>query len=299
MEIGMVGLGKMGLNLVTNLFRNNVNVVAFDISPALVKEAESAGASGVASLEELVAKLPSPRIVWIMVPAGNPTKAVVNELTNLLEKGDIIIDGGNSFYEDSIQHYNKVLKKGIHFFDSGSSGGQEGARNGGNFMIGGNAEIFPIIEPIFKAIAQPNGYLYTGETGSGHYLKMVHNGIEYGMMGAIAEGFELLERSPYNYNGENVADLWAHGSVIRGWLMELMRDAFTKDPKLEQISGVMYSSGEGRWTVEEALKREVPLPVITASLMMRYRSLEEDTFTGKVVAALRQEFGGHAVKSKA
>lgn len=295
MKIGMIGLGKMGLNLVANLLGQGIEVAAYDLNSAAVKAAADLGAQPITELSEFVEVLPAPRIVWVMVPAGTATAQTITQLQQLLQAKDIVIDGGNSFYEDSLQHGQLLAEKDIYFFDVGTSGGMSGARSGGNFMIGGTAEVFPIIEPIFQAIAQPAGYLYTGEVGSGHYLKMVHNGIEYGMMQAIAEGFDLLEHSPYTYDNEKVAKVWNHGSVVRSWLMELAEEAFQADPHLENLKGTMYSSGEGLWTVEEALKRQVPLPVITLALQMRYRSLEDDTFTGKVVASLRNGFGGHAV----
>lgn len=298
MKLGMIGLGKMGLNLVANMQENGISVTAFDINSSAVAEAEKLGAAGAESLKDLVSQLPSPKIVWVMVPAGKPTDETIQEVARFLDSGDIVIDGGNSFYEDSLRHYEALAEQGIHFLDVGTSGGMNGARNGGNFMIGGDADTFSIIEPIFEAIAEENGYLYTGNAGSGHYLKMVHNGIEYGMMQAIGEGFDLLEHSPYRYDNEAVAKVWNHGSVIRSWLMELAEEAFSEDPHLDSLKGTMYSSGEGRWTVEEGLKRQVALPVITQSLMMRYRSLEDDTFTGKVVASLRNGFGGHAVNNK-
>ncbi|MBV7391665.1 phosphogluconate dehydrogenase (NAD(+)-dependent, decarboxylating) [Enterococcus alishanensis] len=294
MEIGMIGLGKMGLNLVNNLLAHEIAVTVFDLNSALVDEAEKIGGKGIGSLKEFT-RLDSPRIVWSMVPAGAPTDETVKALGNILSAGDIVIDGGNSHYGESIRHYQELKEKGIHFFDVGTSGGMNGARNGGNFMIGGDRETFSMIEPIFKAIAEENGYLYTGEAGSGHYLKMVHNGIEYGMMQAIGEGFDLLEHSPFNYDNQAVAKVWNNGSVIRSWLMELAEEAFVADPHLDQLKGTMYSSGEGKWTVEESLERQVPMPVTTLALQMRYRSLEEDTFTGKVVASLRNGFGGHTV----
>jgi len=299
MQFAMVGLGKMGLNLVKNAVDNGLEVSVFDMNQAAVAEAKSYGGDKVTendSLDSLVASLPSPRIIWLMLPAGGPTNSTVELLAGKLEAGDILIDGGNSNYKDNLAQ-NEVLKAaGIHFFDVGTSGGMEGARNGGNFMIGGDdAASWQAIEPIFKAIAQEDGYLYTGRLGSGHYLKMIHNGIEYGMMQAIAEGFEILEASEFDYDFEAVAKLWNHGSVIRSWLMELAEEQFAADPKLEGIKGRVDSSGEGKWTVEESLDLNVPAPVIALSLMMRSRSLQDDTMTGKVVAALRNGFGGHAV----
>lgn len=295
MKIGMIGLGKMGLNLVQNLIHHEHQVVAYDLNSELVAQAAASGAEGAASTEELVAKLDKPRIVWMMVPAGKIVDSVIDSLTPLLEPGDILIDGGNSHYKDSIARAERVTEQGIHYFDAGTSGGMEGAHNGGCFMIGGNRDVFNSIEPLFKDMAVENGYLYAGANGSGHFLKMVHNGIEYGMMQSIAEGFEVLEKSAFDFNYEDVARVWSNGSVIRSWLMELTQNAFSKDPKLEGIKGVMNSSGEGKWTVETALEVQASAPVIAMSLFMRYRSLDQDTFHGKVVAALRNEFGGHAV----
>jgi 6-phosphogluconate dehydrogenase len=215
-----------------------------------------------------------------------------------LSEGDIVIDGGNSQYKESIRRYNELKEMGIHFMDAGTSGGVEGARNGACYMVGGDPEAWSIVEPLFRDTAVENGYLYAGKAGSGHFLKMVHNGIEYGMMAAIGEGFEILEKSEFDYDYEKVARVWNNGSVIRSWLMELTERAFSKDAKLEEIKGIMHSSGEGKWTVETALDLQIAAPVIAMSLLMRYRSLENDTFTGKVVAALRNEFGGHAVEKK-
>ncbi len=230
-----------------------------------------------------------------MVPAGEITDKVLEELKGYLSEGDILLDGGNSNYKQSVERSKIFAETGVHFFDVGTSGGTDGARNGVCTMIGGDAEVFKTIEPIFQAISVENGYHYAGKSGSGHFLKMVHNGIEYGMMQAIAEGFEVLEKSDYDFDYEQVAKMWNNGSVVRSWLMELVESAFSKDPKLDAIRGVMHSSGEGKWTVETALELQAATPVIAMSLMMRYRSLDEDTFSGKVVAALRNEFGGHAV----
>jgi 6-phosphogluconate dehydrogenase len=224
--------------------------------------------------------------------------SVLDEVTPLLSEGDIVIEAGNSHYKESLARYNKLKESSIHFMDCGTSGGMSGARNGACYMIGGDKEAWEIVEPIFKDTSVENGYLYAGEAGSGHYLKMVHNGIEYGMMQAIGEGFDVLEKSQFDYDYEKVARVWNNGSVIRSWLMELTENAFSKDAKLDEIKGVMHSSGEGKWTVEEALDLQTATPVIALSLLMRYRSLENDTFTGKVVAALRNEFGGHAVEKK-
>lgn len=295
MHIGMVGLGKMGMNLVANMRDHDIEVTAFDLNDKAREEVGQYGAKAVASLDALVMSLASPRIIWSMVPAGKPTEATISQLAKLLRPDDIVIDGGNSYYQDSIAHGKLLAAEGIHFFDVGTSGGMAGARADGNFMIGGDKAIFNKIEPLFKAIAAKGGYLYTGPAGSGHYLKMVHNGIEYGMMQAIGEGFDVLAHSPYDYDNAAVANMWNNGSVIRSWLMDLAANAFTEDSNLEKIQGIMHSSGEGAWTVEEALRLHVATPVIASSLMMRYRSEEADTMTGKVVAALRNQFGGHAV----
>ncbi len=307
MKFAMIGLGKMGKNLVKNAVDHDIEVVAYDLNRTARQEmaAYSSKITPVDTLEQLLTELSvnselerSQRIVWVMVPAGTPTNSTIATLSNMLSVGDILIDGGNSNYKDNLEQNKRLAEKGIKFFDVGTSGGMSGARHGGNFMIGGDKETWPKIEPLFEALAQKNGYLYTGPLGSGHYLKMIHNGIEYGMMQAIAEGFEILEASPYDYDYEAVAKLWNNGSVIRSWLMELAEEQFAKDPKLDEILGQVQASGEGKWTVEESLDLEVPAPIIALSLMMRNRSLQSDTMTGKVVAALRNGFGGHDLAHK-
>ncbi|PEL30168.1 6-phosphogluconate dehydrogenase (decarboxylating) [Bacillus toyonensis] len=297
MRVGLIGLGKMGLNLGKNLMDHKHEVVAFDLNTSAVEEMKEYGATGVSSLTDLVQSLQSPRILWVMVPHA-VVDSVIDEVTPLLSKGDILIEAGNSHYKESIRRYEQLKKDGIHFMDAGTSGGMEGARNGACYMIGGDPEAWDIVEPIFRDTAVENGFLYAGKAGSGHFLKMVHNGIEYGMMAAIGEGFEILEKSEFDYDYEKVSRVWNNGSVIRSWLMELTENAFSKDAKLDEIKGVMHSSGEGKWTVETALDLQTATPVIAMSLLMRYRSLDNDTFTGKVVAALRNEFGGHAVEKK-
>lgn len=294
----MIGLGKMGYNLTLNLVEHKHEVVAYDVSQEAVKQASKDGAIGATSIQEVVSTLEHPRVIWVMVPSGEITEGVLEELQGTLSERDMVIDGGNSNYKISVARYQMFKEKGIHFFDVGTSGGMEGARHGACTMIGGDQEAFKHIEPIFKDISVENGYLYAGEAGAGHYLKMIHNGIEYGMMQSIAEGFDILSKSNYDYDYEKVAQVWNNGSVIRSWLMELSQNAFSKDANLDAIKGVMHSSGEGKWTIEESLDLQVAAPVITLSLLMRYRSLEDDTFTGKVVAALRNEFGGHAVEKK-
>lgn len=296
MQVGIVGLGKMGYQLSLNLLDHGYQLVAHDVDKEMVKKISAQGAQGTETLQEMVDRLHSPRVIWLMVPAGEITENVLQSLLPLLDQGDIVIDGGNAHYKDTLRRNRLFAEKGISYLDCGTSGGVEGARNGVCAMIGGDAQAFSKVEKIFRDISVENGYLYTGESGSGHFLKMIHNGIEYGMMQAIAEGFDLLEKSPYEYDYERVASVWNHGSVIRSWLMELMESAFSKDQKLAGIKGVMHSSGEGKWTVETALDLETAAPVIAMSLMMRYRSFEQDTFSGKVVAALRNEFGGHEVE---
>lgn len=296
MEIGVVGLGKMGFNLSQNLIRNGHSVVAYDVNREVVHSISKEGAVGAYSLEDLADKLLGRRVIWLMIPSGDIVDKTIEELLMYLSKGDIIIDGGNSNYKDSIRRHSYLKEKGIKFLDCGTSGGTSGALEGACTMIGGEEEVFKYCEEIFKDISVEKGYLYTGAAGSGHFVKMVHNGIEYGMMQAIAEGFEVLQQCQFDLDYEKIAGVWNHGSVIRGWLMELTESAFNKDKDLSAIKGKMFSSGEGKWTVESALDLGVPTPVIALSLMMRYRSLQDDTFTGKVVAALRNEFGGHDVE---
>ncbi|WP_342042146.1 phosphogluconate dehydrogenase (NAD(+)-dependent, decarboxylating) [Bacillus sp. OTU2372] len=297
MKVGLIGLGKMGFNLGQNLIEHNHEVVAFDVNPSAVEEMKKYGAAGVSSFKELVQSLDQPRILWIMVPHAH-VDSVIGEILPFLNEGDIVIEAGNSHYKESTQRYNELKEIGVHFMDAGTSGGMEGARRGACYMVGGDPEAWKIVEPLFRDTSVQNGYLYAGKAGSGHFLKMVHNGIEYAMMAAIGEGFEVLEKSDFHYDYEKVARVWNNGSVIRSWLMELTENAFSKYPNLDEIKGIMHSSGEGKWTVETALDLQTATPVIALSLMMRYRSLENDTFTGKVVAALRNQFGGHAVEKE-
>ncbi len=298
MEIGLVGLGRMGFNLALNMRDKGHRVVAYNRTAEKTRKAEQDGITGAYSLRELVDKLTPPRVVWLMVPAGPPVDELINQLVPLLSKGDTLIDGGNSFYKDTLRRSPVVQAKGVNFVDVGTSGGIEGARNGACTMIGASDEIFARLEPLFRDISVPDGYLHTGPNGTGHFVKMVHNGIEYGMLQAIGEGFELLSKSPFTLNYREIARVWDHGSVIRGWLMELMERAFGKDARLEGIRGVMHSSGEGLWTAQTALELGVPAPVITESVFMRFRSEQEDSFAGKVVAALRNEFGAHQFEKK-
>ncbi len=295
MQIGIIGLGKMGYNLALNMHKNLFNVIAYDIAEATRKRLAEEKVTTVDSLETMATAFTGKKIVWLMVPAGKIVDDTIDLLAPLLGKGDIIIDGGNSNYKDSLRRYESLLEKGIDFLDCGTSGGVSGALDGVCAMIGGKKEVFAECEPLFRAISLPDGYLYCGEAGSGHFVKMVHNGIEYGIMQSIAEGFDLMHHSGYKLDYAAVAELWNHGSVIRSWLMELTRDAFLKDANLDKIKGVMNSSGEAKWMLESALDKGVATPVVALSLLMRYRSQEQDTFGGKVVAALRNEFGGHAV----
>jgi 6-phosphogluconate dehydrogenase len=294
-KLGIIGLGKMGYNLALNMRDKGHEVVANDVNTDAMDKISAEGIATAASIEELAEKLPSPKVIWMMVPAGEITEKVLKSAAAVLTEGDIIIDGGNSNYKETLRRGDELAEKGIHYIDCGTSGGQEGARHGVCTMIGGDKEAFSQVEQLFADISVPNGYLYAGKRGSGHFLKMVHNGIEYGMMQAFAEGFEILEKSNFDYDYKEVSRVWNNGSVIRSWLSELLENAFSKDPKLEGIRGVMNSSGEGKWTVEAALDFQASAPVIAMSQFMRYRSLEDDTFHGKVVAALRNEFGGHAV----
>ncbi|WP_406676150.1 phosphogluconate dehydrogenase (NAD(+)-dependent, decarboxylating) [Moorella sp. ACPs] len=298
MQIGLIGLGKMGLNLALNMLDHGHEVVGYARTRSTVEKAAARGIKGAFSLEELVGELVSPRLIWLMIPAGKAVDEVIEQLLPLLAPGDIIVDGGNSHYRDTLRRYQFLKEKGIRFADSGTSGGMEGARYGACCMVGAEDELFAYLEPLFKDITVPGGYLHTGPPGSGHYVKMVHNGIEYGMMQAIGEGMEVLAKGPFKLDLKAVARVWRHGSVIRGWLMDLMESALSKDATLESIKDIAYSSGEGLWTVEEALRLKVPAPVITAALLMRYRSEQEESFATKVVAALRHEFGGHEVARK-
>lgn len=296
MQVGIIGLGKMGFNLALNLKRNSYQVVAQDVNKDFVSKIGQEAIETAYTVEELCQKLTSRRVIWLMVPAGQIVDTVITSLLPYLSKSDIIIDGGNSNYNDSKRRYAQLKEHGIDFLDCGTSGGTSGALNGACTMIGGDAEVFDYVAGVFKDISVDNGFLYTGAAGSGHFTKMVHNGIEYGMMQSIAEGFEVFEHSEFDIDFQKTAKLFNHGSVVRSWLMELTENAFSKDARLDGIKGIMHSSGEGKWTLETALDLGVPTPVIALSIMMRYRSQMSDTFSGKVVAALRNEFGGHAVE---
>jgi len=295
-EIGMVGLGRMGLNMTRRLLRGGHRVVAFNRSPLPVEEAQREGAVGTRSLTELVERLGSPRAVWMMLPAGDPTTRMLDTLTPLLARGDIVVDGGNAHYRDSQRRAAELGAQGIHFLDAGVSGGVWGLQVGYCLMVGGEEEPFRRLEPVFRTLAPEDGYALVGPSGAGHFVKMVHNAIEYGMLQAIGEGFELLAASGFPLDLSRIADLWNHGSVVRSWLMELVARALAADPQLERVRGYVEDSGEGRWAVQEALEKAVPLPVITLALQARFRSRQDDSFTARVVAALRQQFGGHPVR---
>lgn len=296
MQIGLIGLGKMGYNLALNFYSHNITLSVYDIVADAGQQLAEQGITNTGSIAELAESLNGRKIIWLMVPAGAAVEESIRQLVPHLAKGDIIIDGGNSHYKDSVRRAAMLEQKGIFLLDCGSSGGTSGALNGLCAMVGGNPEAFAYCEAYFKAVCLEGGYLYCGASGSGHFTKMVHNGIEYGMMQSIAEGFEMMQKSGYDTNHEALAKLWNTGSVIRGWLMELCAEIFRKDNDLESIRGIIHSSGEGKWMVETALEKNIPTPVIALSLMMRYRSQEEDTFSAKLVAALRNAFGGHAVE---
>lgn len=298
MKIGVVGLGKMGSNIAHNLLDNHVEVVGYDINDEVRKSVADQGIDVAHSLDALFQSLPERKIIWLMVPCGKATEDSIQGLKEFMQADDILIDAGNSNFHDSIRHAQELKEIGIHFLDAGTSGGVSGARNGACLMVGGDPEAVAFLEPVFKAIAQEDGYLHTGEAGSGHFLKMVHNGIEYGMMEAIAEGFHVLHESNFDYNLEAVAKNWNHGSVIRSWLMELAEQQFGAHADLADIKGVVDASGEAKWTVESALDFEVPVPVIALSLMVRNASKQDDNFACKVLSVLRNGFGGHSYEKK-
>jgi 6-phosphogluconate dehydrogenase len=299
MELAMIGLGKMGLNMATRLVRGGHRVVGFARSAETVKEAISLGAEGASSLDEVVGKLISPRIVWSMIPAGKPTSDTIETLSRLLAKGDIVIDGGNSYYKDTIKNAELLEAKGIDFVDSGTSGGIWGLAEGYSLMIGGKTEVVEKLRPIFKTLAPAadKGWGYVGPHGAGHYVKMIHNGIEYGMMQAFAEGFSILKaKQEFGLDLSQISKIWQHGSVVRSWLLDLAARALEQDPKLSDIKPWVADSGEGRWTVFESIDLDVPAPIITLALQTRFASRDEENFTARMLAALRNQFGGHAVK---
>jgi 6-phosphogluconate dehydrogenase len=297
MRLAMIGLGRMGGNMSERLMKGGHEVVVFDRSAEAVQKYVAQGATAASTTAEVTSKLSGPRVVWIMVPAGKPVDETIAALLPGLKSGDVIIDGGNSNYHESMRRAAELQPKGIHFVDSGTSGGIWGLANGYCLMIGASPEAFKLCEPIFRTLAPENGYAHMGPPGSGHYVKMIHNGIEYGMLQAYAEGYEILHASKnFKLDLHKIAAVWNRGSVVRSWLNELAEDAFSKDVDLKDLRGYVEDSGEGRWTVQEAIDLDVPAPVITLSLLTRLRSRQPDSFSAKVIAALRNEFGGHAVK---
>lgn len=301
MELAMIGLGKMGLNMATRLARGGHRVVGYARTDATVQEAIRLGAEGAHTLEEAVSKLQVPRVVWLMIPAGKVTHDTVQQLSTLLEAGDIVIDGGNSNYKDSILHASMLEPKGIEFVDCGTSGGIWGLTEGYSLMIGGKPEVVEKLHPIFETLAPAadKGWGYVGPHGAGHYVKMVHNGIEYGMMQAFAEGFSILKaKKEFAMDLAQISHIWQHGSVVRSWLLDLAARALDEDMELANIKPWVADSGEGRWTVFEAIDLDVPAPIITLSLQMRFASRDEENYTARMLAALRNQFGGHAIKKE-
>ncbi len=295
MKLGMIGLGKMGMNMVFRLLEGGHEVIVFNRTLSKEEIAVNKGAIGSKSIEEFASKLPFPKIAWLMVPSGQPTDDMLNEVLKYLQKGDIVIDGGNSYFKDSVRRAKLCSEKEIKFMDCGTSGGIWGLKNGYCSMIGGDDETFKYCEPIFKTLAPENGYLHIGHHGSGHFVKMVHNAIEYGMMEAYAEGFEIMKTADFDINLEKVSGLWNHASVVRSWLLELAHNALKEDPELSNLKPIVDDSGEGRWTLKEAIDKAVPAPVLADSVFMRFRSRQENSFAARMLAALRHQFGGHPI----
>src|SRR5919206_1681938 len=296
MQLGFVGLGRMGGNMVHRLARGGHEVVAFNRSPGPVQEAVGHGAIGASSLEDLVGNLSPPRHIWLMLPAGNVTDEYLNQLMDLCAPGDLFVDGANSKWKDTIARAERIQARGFEFVDCGTSGGIWGLEVGYSIMAGGSPEAFARVEPVVRTLAPENGYGLVGPNGAGHFVKMVHNGIEYGMMQAFAEGFQILEKSEYQPDLAQVGEIWQHGSVVRSWLLDLAVSAFDKDLKLDKLEGWVADSGEGRWTVEAAIDEDVAAPVITGALFSRFYSRDRNSFSWRMLAALRNEFGGHAVR---
>ncbi|MCY4010079.1 MAG: decarboxylating 6-phosphogluconate dehydrogenase [Anaerolineaceae bacterium] len=299
MKLGMVGLGKMGANMTQRLLRDGHEVVVTDLNEAAIQTAVAGGATAAADLAEIVTALPAPRVVWVMVPHGAPTEDTVMALAGLVSAGDIIIDGGNSNYKETMRRGEALAERGIHFVDVGTSGGVWGLAEGYSMMIGGTDEAVNHIRPILETLApaKDRGWGHVGPTGSGHFVKMVHNGIEYGMMQAFAEGFEIMRaKREFALDLHQIAEIWRHGSVVRSWLLDLTANALAEDSELSDIRGWVSDSGEGRWTVFEAIDQDVPAPVITLSLMRRFSSRQDESYAAKLLAAMRNQFGGHAVK---
>lgn len=296
MELGFIGLGKMGMNMVTRLRRDQHRIVAFDRSADLIKQADAQGCTGASSLADLVSKLSAPRAVWVMVPSGAPTEETVQAVAALLQPGDTIIDGGNTRFHDDVRRAAELKTRGIHYVDAGTSGGIWGLKIGYCLMVGGENAAVNRLAPVFKTLAPDDGWAHVGAAGAGHYVKMVHNGIEYSMMQGYAEGFELMSKSEYKLDLARIADLWMHGSVVRSWLLELAAGALKDDQKLEKLKGYVQDSGEGRWMIADAIEKDVPVPTLTTALFTRFRSRQQESFAEKMLAALRNAFGGHAVR---
>ena len=297
MQIGIVGLGRMGLNMARRLTRDNHEVIGYNRTADAVQELEKDGGKGATSLEDLVRKLDAPRVVWLMIPSGKPVDDTIEELKGMLAPGDLVIDGGNSNYKDSKRHAEELTRAGFAFADAGVSGGIWGLENGYCIMIGGETASIDRVRPALDALAPPGHWQHVGPAGAGHFSKMIHNGIEYGMMQSYAEGFELLRASEYDFDLAKLSNLWNHGSVVRSWLLELAENAFNEDPNMEKIQGYVQDSGEGRWTVETSIDLAVPTPILALALYSRFRSRQDDSFRDRVLAALRNQFGGHAVKA--
>ncbi len=296
MRLGFVGLGKMGGNMVARLLAGGHAIVAYARGEDSIRQAESRGAVGARSLEELVGKLPPPRVVWLMIPAGKPVEDSITRLAGLLSPNDVVVDGGNSRFSDSARRASDLAARGIGFLDAGTSGGVWGLKNGYCLMVGGKAEHFRMAEPALATLAPPDGYAHVGPAGAGHYVKMVHNAVEYAMLQGYGEGFEMLQASGYDLDLFQVARLWTHASVVRSWLLDLLVRALEQDPKLADIRGYVDDSGEGRWTLHEAIERAVPMPALADALFARFSSRQKESFAAKIIAALRNQFGGHAVK---
>jgi len=298
MQLGFIGLGKMGGNMVQRLLLHGHQVVVYDRSAEAINHLVEKGATAATSMEDLALKLEGRKIVWLMVPSGKPVDNTLTQLISLLNDNDIVIDGGNSNYKETKERADRLSESNMHFLDCGTSGGVWGLQNGYSLMSGGNKEASEHIYPIYEALAPKDGYTYCGESGAGHFVKMVHNGIEYGMMQSFAEGFEIMEKSPYNLDLMAIASGWQYSSVVRSWLLELMVLALKEDPKLDAIKDYVEDSGEGKWTIQAAMDLNVPAHVITASLYTRFQSRQEESFAMKVLASLRNQFGGHSVVKK-
>ncbi len=298
MELGIIGLGRMGANMSERLVLGGHRVIGYDRSPEAIQRVVDQGALGAHSLADLVNQLSIPRAIWLMVPAGAPVDDTIEQLLPHLQGADIIVDGGNSNYKDTLRRAAHLKTQQVYFIDAGTSGGIWGLKIGYCMMIGGDKAAIDGIDPVLKTLAPTGGYAHVGPSGAGHFVKMIHNGIEYGMLQAYGEGFELLKSSQFTLDLEKIAHLWNQGSVVRSWLLELAERAFQKDPDLSSIRGYVEDSGEGRWTLQEAIERDIPAPVLTLSLFARFASRQDDSFAAKLIAALRNEFGGHAVKKE-